>query len=430
MQRPFAARLSLVSYKILMILATPLLLLALLLRSKSQPAYRARIKERLGSPSFKCHHPSILIHGSSVGELTALKPFITKTIEQHPNYKVIVTSFTPTGSDYIQKTFEDRVKHTYLPFDSPILVHFFLRRLYPRIIVLMETELWPTLITQAHSKGIKLLLINARLSESSFKNYRKISSLIKPTLRSFDAILAQSNDNANRFIALGANASTTKIIGNIKLDTTLPDKTRTLSQEIKTLIGNRKVWAIGSSHEDEEKRLLQVFKQLKTQHPNLLLILAPRHKERFTALYQVIIDMGFQCKRRSQNEILDENTDIWLIDSLGELLAFYGAANICTVAGSFNQTGGHNPLEPGLFGITTTVGPNTRNTAELTQVLLAERALLQHVDKKVETIVKDIDNLLNNTELQRQQGKALKQFIEKNQGATEKAINTLHKLLL
>ena len=422
-------RLALVLYQVVGILLLPLLILALLIRSRKQPEYRHRVHERLGFCSLAKSKNGIIIHGASLGEITSLKPFILGVIKALPNTPVTVTSFTPAGSKQIKHLFGDSVNHSYLPFDSIICNWLFLKRLRPRAVVFMETELWPSLCHQLKQCNAKLLLINARLSIRSTNQYRKISPLIRLTLHQFDAIQAQTANNANRFLSLGADSNKITVKGNLKFDIAMaPDLTDRISRLKKTL-DNRAVWVIGSSHIDEEDLLLNVYQILKKKLPRLLLILAPRHPERYNPIKQKLNKRNLTYSLRSKDTQLSGDADIWLIDTIGELLLFYAVGDICTVAGSFDNTGGHNTLEPALFGKAITVGPNTFGTLELNDALLKANALLQHNSLKTEKISNDLLDIFNSKQKQKELGHNASCFLAANRGATQHAISTLQSFI-
>lgn len=419
-------------YQLLSILLLPFIVIALLVRARTQAAYGKRLGERLGfcpKSSNKNKSGNLVIHGASLGEITALKPFIQNVMQQYAHYTITVTSFTPAGSSQIKKLFGQHVNHTYLPIDSPLCNYFFLTRLKPDAIVFMETELWPSLIQQAHKRDIKLLLINARLSQKSVRSYQKIHRLITPALQCFNAILAQSDENKKHFLQLGASVNTTYTTGNLKYDLQLNDTTKTLITTLKQTLSDRSVWVVGSSHQDEEALILTAFKKILTQHPNTLLVLAPRHTERYSPIIEQLQEHAFKFVQRSRAQTPNHDTQVWLVDTIGELLAFYGIATVCTVAGSFGATGGHNPLEPALFHKATTLGPNMQNAAELTQQLLAANAIIQQPNSHAQTLADNITQLLSSHKKREQLGANAYALLQQNQGATKKALEALNKLV-
>ena len=424
----------LTAYQTLSTLLLPVIVLALLLRARTQSAYGKRIGERLGYCPKPCTKAkplkgSIVIHGASLGEISALKPFIEQVIEYFPQHLITVTSFTPAGSSQIQKLFGLRVNHAYLPIDNPLCNSLFLSRLKPNAMVFMETELWPSLIAQAHKRNIKLLLINARLSPKSVRRYKKINLLIQPALQRFNRVLTQSDDNKARFLQLGAQVKSTLTTGNLKYDLQASDKTYALIHQLKQAINNRPIWVVGSSHQDEEALILSAFNQVRLQHPNVLLVLAPRHSERFEPIAVQLQNQGLNFVKRSQPQTPNNSTHVWLIDTIGELLAFYGVATVCTVAGSFGKTGGHNPLEPALFSKAATLGPNMQNAEQLTAQLLAANGIIQQQNSNSQTLANHIIRLLNAPKEREILGNNAHALLQTNQGATQKALQALIELM-
>ena len=417
-------------YQLIGTLLLPIILAGLVVRSRQQKAYRQRLGERCGlAPSVGTNKPSsIVVHGASLGEITALKPFVDQALATFASLPVTVTSFTPAGSQQVQQLWGTRVQHCYLPLDNPIAGALFLRRLKPVAMVFMETELWPNLIAQAHARHIPLLLVNARLSQKSVRAYQKFAGLMAPAVQRFSRILAQSHEDCARFIAVGAHPMQCVASGNLKYDIQPSPATLQTLDALKPLVAKRKVWVIGSSHKDEEQLLLDVACALCERIPELLIVWAPRHRERFTSMVEQLQTCGLSVVRRSTQQVPSPQTQVWLVDTLGELLAFYGIANVCTVAGSFGQAGGHNPLEPALFSVATTVGPNMRNAAAITAGLLAAGGLIQHANALAHTLVDDIAPLLQHPHIAAQLGANAGQVVLANQGATSQAIAQLRIL--
>lgn len=426
---------SLLLYRVLILLLTPILLLALLFRSISNPQYRQRLNERLGffpnSPSIS--KGGIIVHAASVGEVIALTPFVEQLITQHPHLTITVTTFTPTGSAQVIKQFGTRVQHGFLPLDIYPCTQVFLARLQPKIMIFMETELWPNLIKQCHKKNIKLLLINGRLSSSSMKNYQKISGLIKPTLNCFDSILCQSQENLANFLQLGANAKQCRMSGNLKFDISInPSMKEKHTRLAKLLPLERKLWLIASTHQGDEEIALTAFKTIKKQFPELLLIIVPRHPERFNSVAKFCISQGYSIAKRSENTHVIEQ-DIWLLDTLGELMAVYALADIITMGGSFSDIGGHNPLEPALFEKPIIVGSDMGNFKEILQQLQQEQGIVQLVstcqNETPQQLAHAVIDLLENNQAARLLGAHAHQVVQNNQGASAYTLAQVKELL-
>ena len=428
---------ALLLYRLVFLLLTPIILLLLVLRSKKNPAYRYRLLERLGFLSNEFKQSSIVVHAASVGEVIAIKSFVEQLIQRFPQTIITITTFTPTGSEQVKKLFADRVQHCYLPLDNIFSSTLFLQHLKPQAIVLMETELWPNLIAQCHHRKIPLLLINARLSAKSCTSYQKISALISPTLQAFDHVLCQSEQHRQHFITLGVNTNQCTVSGNLKYDISLTTVMAEKAQELVTWLSTeRPIWLVASTHAGDDEIILQVFKQLKEQQSELLLILVPRHPERFNDVAQLCLTQNFNIIRRSNNDALTNTTDICLLDSLGELSAAYSLAKIVTIAGTFSDIGGHNPLEAALYKKAIVAGADMANFSEVNQQLLQHQGIVQLDDSssnKAEKIAKQLSEkitlLLNDESYRLQLGENAYQVMLTNQGASLRSVKKLISML-
>lgn len=418
----------LTAYRTLGCFLLPVLPIALLVRSKKQVGYRQRMLERFGIARSTSDKRSIVIHGASLGEITALKPIIEQCIKRYPSHQIIVTSFTPAGSARISQLFSNSVQHFYLPFDILPCTHLFIERTRPDLIIFMETEIWPNLIHQAYRRNIKLALINARISDKAYPKYQKQVSLITPSLRRFTRIVCQSVLNNERFAALGALDSQLSITGNLKLDASpasINDEVKSIRQSIK----GRPVWLIASSHHDEEQFLMDVLLLIKNKMPNLLCIWAPRHIEQFDSVYNLCLASELTIKRRSQKQLPLSNEDVLLIDTIGELTQFYSLAMVSTVCGSFNSIGGHNALEPILQNSVTTFGPSMSNTQEIVDLLLQSKAAFQHREINPQSVANEIQILFaNETQLEtfRSAGRF---FLAQHRGSITKTMEAIAQML-
>jgi 3-deoxy-D-manno-octulosonic-acid transferase len=410
----------------------PVLLLALLFRSISNPQYRKHLSERLGfSPNGK---GGIVVHAASVGEVLALTPFVEQLLLNYPLLPITITTFTPTGSAQVKKQFGSRVQHGFLPLDVFPCTALFLKRLQPKLMIFMETELWPNLINQCANKKIKLLLINGRLSANSMKSYQKISALIKPTLNCFDKIMCQSQDNLNNFIQLGADTERCQMSGNLKFDISINASTSEKQARLaKLLPSNRKLWLIASTHQGDESLALMAFKIIEKQFPELLLVIVPRHPERFNSVAKLCINQGYSLIKRSENEPVSDQS-IWLLDTLGELMAAYALADIVTMGGSFSHIGGHNPLEPALFKKPIIVGSDMSNFTDILQQLQHEQGVVQltstNQDDHVQQLAQAVMDLLENNETASLLGSHAHQVVQSNQGASALSLAQVKELMI
>jgi len=430
--------LALFLYRLAFLVLLPLIVVVLLIRSINHPAYRQRLLERLGFLSNKLVSGGIIVHAASVGEVIALKAFIEKLLVDFPNAPITVTTFTPTGSAQVKKMYGDKVQHCYLPLDIFPCTWFFLRRLKPQALVLMETELWPNLIAQCHERKIKLQLINGRLSDHSMKSYRKLTWLIKPCLQRFDGILSQSEDNQRNFLELGANKNVCQVSGNLKFDLHINDEINQKQQMLEQFISvNRSICLIASTHPGDEELAVASYLSLKEKFPELLLVIVPRHPERFDQVAQYCQQSDLNIARRSSKQNVGVDTDIWLIDTLGELLAVCGLADIVVMGGSFSNIGGHNPLEPALFKKPIVVGHDMSNFRKVTEQLMAQQGVAQlssDSEMKPEQVAlllsAQLATLLNDVTLRENLGNNAYQVVHANQGASERSVVALKKYLV
>lgn len=424
--------LALFLYRLLFLLLTPILLIVLLIRSINHSEYRQRLTERLGLLSKKLKTGGIVVHAASVGEVIALKPFITQLIAQHPNTAITVTTFTPTGSAQVSKLFGKQVQHCYLPLDNIISTQLFLQRLKPQAMVFMETELWPNLIAQCQAKNIKLLLVNGRLSDKSMRSYQKLNWLITPAIQRFDSILTQSQVNQDNYLAMGASTDRCQLSGNLKFDISLNADVAAKQTELANLIiEKRNIWLIASTHPGDEALTLKAFELVKQQDSSALLIIVPRHPERFEQVAKLAEDAGNQVLKRSKKQAVTLSTNVWIIDTLGELLAACALTDVVTMGGSFNEIGGHNPLEPALFQKPVIAGPNMSNFKEILLQLISAQAIVQIAenDTMPQTLATEVLRLLSDNTAAQLLGKNAYQVVQANQGATQRSLTALQNLL-
>ena len=419
-------------YRLLLLALLPVVLLLLLIRSKSNAQYRQRLSERLGFLPADFKQGGIVVHAASVGEVLALKPFVEKLIQANPNLAITFTTFTPTGSAQVTKLFGDRVQHCYFPLDIYFCSQLFLKVLAPKALVFMETELWPNTIKLAKKQQCRLLLINGRLSASSMKSYRKLAWLITPTLHSFDHIFTQSQENLENFVQLGAQPHYCSVSGNLKYDLTLNDDVSEKQLELSQYLPfDRKIWVMASTHIGDEKIALAAHKQLLKQHPNLLLVIVPRHPERFEQVAKLCKNQGFFLEQRSAKQMVNADTQVWLLDSLGELMTMYSLTSVVVMGGSFSNIGGHNPLEPALFKKPIIVGPDMSNFNEVMQQLTEVNGLIElnsSADFSTQ-LAQHIELLINDENKALELGQQAYQVISANQGASDLSLTKLQSLI-
>lgn len=406
----------------------PFIVARLWWRGIKAPAYRQRWTERFAI--YKSTHPQQLIwfHAVSVGEAEALFPLLKLLSQRHPDIPVLVTTTTPTGSARVRAALGDSVVHVYLPYDLPDVMRRFITHFQPRVAVIMETEIWPNMLHALSEKSIPVFFANARLTEKSAGRYRKIPALIAAALSRIQGVAAQTQQDAQRFVTIGAPQQIVQATGNIKFDLEIP--TDLLTQALKlrnTLFPERLIWIAGSTHKGEEELLLAVYRQLRERFPTLLLILVPRHPERFDEVFRLCRSRELNVVRRSAGECCSFDTEVYLGDTMGELRLLYAAADVAVVGGSLVPVGGHNVLEPAALGIPVLFGAYMAHFREISANMLDQGAAIQCRDQ--EMLLKKMAWLLANP-LQRNELAVLgKAFVVANQGATARVLAMLEQYL-
>ena len=335
----------------------------------------------------------VWVHAVSVGEVNASAPLVNALLADRPDLRILVTTITPTGSARVRGLWGDAVSHVYLPYDLPGAVSRFLRHFQPRLALIMETELWPNLLLGCRDHGVATYIVNARLSERSLRGYRVLRPLVGRALRSVRGVLAQSDDDAERFRRLGASAAATHVTGNLKFDIANVNSPA-FSAAFSAWVGHRPAWIAASTHPEEEAAVIAIHRRLRARWPELLLLWAPRHPERFKAVTQQSVDGGWRVSTRRLTQWPDRNDGVFVIDTLGELVAFYGCAQVAFVGGSLQAVGGHNLLEPAAAGTAMVSGPHLHNFKEIADRLLRAGALRIGADAEavgtlIETLLGD-----------------------------------------
>ncbi len=369
MKRRYLEPISLALYSVLVYLALPMVSGRLLLRSRANGKYRKRWRERFGfGPGSS--DPVVWIHAVSVGEVNAAAPLVRRLLEIVPESPILLTTITPTGSDQAARLFGRSIRHRYLPYDTPAAMRRFLNQFTPRIGIVMETEIWPNLLVECERRNVPVVLCNARLSDRSLRGYHRLRSLTTQSLRRFHCILAQSESDAARFLELGAPPAAVRVAGNIKFDASeIPDRSRIEALGAQLGANARPVWTAGSTHEGEEQLLLDVHASVLHTHPDALLVIAPRHPERFNDVATLIAAHGLAFQRRSSAAPCRPGDSVLLVDTMGELTTLYGVGAVAFVGGSLVPKGGHNLLEPLQAGTPVLFGnymDNFRDIARLT----------------------------------------------------------------
>ncbi|MGI5308257.1 lipid IV(A) 3-deoxy-D-manno-octulosonic acid transferase [Rheinheimera sp. WS51] len=405
-------------YQVLIYFLLPLVLLYFIYRSFKDKAYRQRFNERFAWQSIPSQAAGgIIVHAVSVGEVVAATPLINALLQRYPNLPITVTCTTPTGSERIKQTFGDSVWHYYLPLDTPGAVKRFLAKLQPAAFIILETELWPNLLQQCYKAVIPSIIVNARLSARSAKGYRRGYCFSQLLLPHISLLLSQDKATLRRFKALGFTGAA-QVCGNVKYDMAIPDHVAEVVQQVKPQVQGRPVWVAGSTHAGEDQLLINACKQLKQQFPSILLIIVPRHLERFDSVAELIARSGLSMQRRSAGEAIAADTTVLLGDTMGELLAWYQLANVVFIGGSLIERGGHNPLEAMCFAKPIQSGPYVFNFTQAYQWLAQREAINWLTDEA--SLVAKTQQLLEQPELARQQGQAGLALYQQHSGACQR----------
>lgn len=414
-----------IAYTCLFYLIQPLIWLRLIWRSRKAPDYRKRWLERYGFCQGKVKPHGILVHCVSVGETIAAIPLIKQLQKRYPQLPITVTTMTPTGSKQVIKSFGDSVSHVYLPYDLPGATKRFLNILQPKIVIIMETELWPNLITILYKRKIPLIIANARLSERSARGYARLRKTMQRLLIKITHIAVQNQDDGQRFINLGLPKSHLTITGSIKFDINLNECQQQAIAKLKSQWQTqRPIWIAASTHYGEDDIIIMAHQMLLKKYPDLLLILVPRHPERFINVEKRINDYGLTYQLRSEHLIPTPQTQIILGDTMGELMILYGLADIVFVGGSMVERGGHNPLEPALHHLPIIMGQYTYNFKIICQQLIDAKGLWI-TESTQQSLADKIDKLLTDKQLRQSMGDNSFAVLKQNQGALQRLLNVI-----
>ena len=398
-------------------------------RAQDVEAYQQECVERFGPFQTPKNLKTIWFHAVSVGETNAAQPLIEHYLKQ--GHAVLVTNTTKTGQARAKSLF-DKVPYqalfqaVYLPADQKRLVKAFFQKYQPKILILVETELWPNLLDQAQAFKVPTILVNARLSEKSAQGYAKVSSLTQAMLKGLNQLLAQDAATAERFIRLGAAQSMTQVVGSIKFDIHAPEQFVQQAEQMKQdwQLAGRKMITIASTHAPEEQNLLSALQPYLQQNPELLCIVVPRHPERFDEVYQIAQNLNLQTSRRSQQQPIQANTQVFLADSMGELWLWYALSQVCFVGGSLNEPGGgHNILEPIALNVPTILGKNYFNFQTIVDEFVQADAV--KVVNTAEQAAVVLMQLLENTEQAQQLNLAAQKIMQLNKGSLDKHIQAI-----
>lgn len=409
-------------YSLLFRLALPFVLLQLWWSGRGNPGMRAHWRQRLGYLQ-PVAQPVIWVHAVSVGETIAAAPLVKALLRHSPDQPILMTAMTATGAARARALFGDRVQVAFSPYDTPGAVRRFLDRARPVALVILETELWPNMVALTRARDIPVMLVNARLSERSARGYRRIGGLVRPMLASLDWIAAQAEEDARRFVDIGASPQTVTVTGSIKFDVDIEPQVRAAATSLRHSLGaSRPVWIAASTHDGEYSQVLAAHRSVLARYPEALLILVPRHPERFGLVAGEVTAAGFSLARRS----LDQDAraaEVYLGDTMGELLLLYGAADLAFVAGSLIERGGHNPLEPAAWALPVITGPQVFNFEVIYDALQAGEGLVRVDDS--DSLADAVLSLLADAQLREQIGRNALAIVLANRGVLESVLSEL-----
>jgi len=415
-------------YVALAYLLLPFYALYWLLRGIGNRSYWDRFGQRFGFGYPKLPQGSIWVHAVSVGEVQAASPLVKNLLKRFPNRPLLLTTVTPTGAAHARRVFGDQIEHCYIPFETPLAVNRFFAAVRPLFALIMETEIWPNLYRGCGVRDIPLILVSARISPRSVSNYRKLLPLFRETLSHGILIAAQSKADAERFMSLGAAEERTWVTGNIKFDIELPESLPQDGSALRERLWPRRpVWIAASTHDGEEEQVLAAHSVVRKAHPDALLLLVPRHPPRFPAVAALLENQGIAFVSRTTGDTPAADTEVFLVDTLGELPLFYAASDVAFVGGTLATIGGHNLLEPASLGVPVITGPHLFNTQEIADMFAAVGA---------STVVQDgaelgaeVSALLAAPEAARAQGQKGREIVERNRGSLNRLLVLLDPLV-
>ena len=414
-------------YSFLIRLTAPVAFAAVLLRGFRNRAYWERPGERFGwGPHLAA--PALWLHAVSMGEVAASVELVRALRARHPGSPFVLTTATPTGRARARAIFGDDVDVRFLPYDTPGSVRRFLDRVRPRVAVILETELWPNLIRACRGRAVPVAFASARLSAKSVSHYRLLGSLFADTVAAADLIGAQTPEDAERFIAVGAARARTVVVGNVKCDMRLGDSVREQGRERRRIyLGDRPVWIAGSTHAGEEEQVLAAHSQLRREYPDLLLLLVPRHPQRFESVAALLSRLGIPFDRRSRAAAVRPDAQVLLVDTVGELTTLYASSDLAFVGGSLVPVGGHNLLEPAVLGVPVITGPHTANAKDIARLLILGGGAVEVADSQ--DLAKAVRRLLQDPAARERAVRSAREFVDAHRGAVERLTALIDPLI-
>ena len=407
-------------YTLLLYLSLPIAILKLITKERQSSFRKAKLKNQLGFVT-KTSGKVIWVHCVSVGEFNAARPLIDQILNIYPEHKLAITTTTITGAGAVRNHYQDRVIHYFFPFDLPFIVGSFVNKINPVACILLETEIWPNLINNLNKKAIPVMLINARLSERSLKKYQKFSSnLVQKTINQLTFICSQNELSSERFLSLGASPDKVVTVGNLKFDSNEVIDPISL-EEMSEIVRNRWIVVFASTREGEERKIIQSYLALKNKFDALLIII-PRHPERFDEVFNMVIKSGLKVRRRSEN-LQSVEKDVLIGDSMGEMMTYYKCCDIAFIGGSLSNTGGQNMLEAASLSKPIIFGPSVHNFEEIAKTLLENDSAIQVRD--ADELMKTISELLLDIQKRKKLGLNAKATFEKHRGAVDRLLKLI-----
>jgi len=415
-----AGRLLRALYSLALYVLLPITVYHLIWRGFRQAAYFQRWNERYGVYDPGVQPCALWVHAVSVGEVNAAAPLVEALRRDRPELRLLVTTITPTGSARVRALWGDKVEHVYLPYDLPGAVARFLRHFRPQLGLVMETELWPNLLFGCAEHGVPAYIVNARLSHRSLKGYQVLRALLGRALRTLRGVLVQTAADGRRFVQLGARRDDVHVIGNLKYDIAVGEGGATFAAAFRARAGERPVWIAASTHPDEEEAVIALHRRLRARWPDLLLLWAPRHPERFKPVERKAVEAGWRVATRRLTHWPDRDDAVFVIDTLGELALFYGCAQVAFVGGSLQAIGGHNLLEPAAAGTPVVTGPHLHNFADIARQMQAAGALRIGADEQA--VGDALEALLADASARDAMTAAARALVEQGRGALARTL--------
>jgi 3-deoxy-D-manno-octulosonic-acid transferase len=414
-------------YRASIVLLAPAAFALVLLRGLRDRAYWANPAERFGW-GRRLETPAIWLHAVSLGEVSAAAALVRALRVRHPGIPFVLSTATPTGRAQAIAQFAAEVDIRFLPYDTPGSVRRFLARIRPRLAIIMETELWPNLLEECRRRGTPVVFASARLAATSVSRYRRFGRLFSDAVAAATLVAAQTAEDAERFVAIGADRARTHVVGNVKFDMQLGEAVIEQGRGLRErYLGARPVWVAGSTHGGEEEQLLRAHAELRKRIANALLVLVPRHPQRFESVAGMLARQGVRFERRSLGNAVRPDSEILLVDTMGELAALYAAADVAFVGGSLVPVGGHNLLEPAALGVPVITGPYTANSREIARQLVQRGGAIEVADAAA--LADALHKLLADPAGRERAGSCARAFVAAHRGSVARLVDLIDPLL-